>query len=105
MRLILLAVGQSDGQFTAMPVNTYGVVGQNITLDCASSGLRLWYREGVPIGSTDNDKPIDDTKYAFRNSKNTLVIMSAALNDGVQFSCQDFLGSAYAYAQVIVLRK
>ena len=93
-----------------MPRNTYGVVGQNITLDCASPppNQRVWYR---PDGATVADNlqgiyPGYETQYAYQTSqRDVFVILEAALNDAGQYRCQNLQGNINAYAEVIVLRK
>ena len=98
--------------FSVQPINTYGIVGQNVTLQCSITNdpLTIWNQPGVagevPVAdSVSGVYPAFKNKYTLTKEENryTLTLMNAVLTDGGQYSCYSPPHNSKACAEIIIL--
>ena len=99
-----------EDAFTVLPTNTKGVIGENVTLNCAltdGGNSLFWlnpdetyvFEKGTGILS-----PFEG-QYGVQESGTNynLVILNAAVDDAGQYACQCATKNTFAYAEVILL--
>ena len=107
-----LSVARSWGQtnpFSVQPKNTYGIVGQNVTLQCeVTDGTQTFWIQADGKTVADSISGVYDTfkdKYTLTNQGTTytLTLMNGVLDDAARYGCNSQYHSSTAYAEIIML--
>ena len=102
---------EAQDSFTTLPMNTMGVIGQNVTLNCALSDPStslIWINPQRLVvyeswnGITDDGKGHYLVEEINGNTFN-LVILNTEAEDAGQYTCQCVSPTSSAFAQVILL--
>ena len=110
---ISVVLSEAQDAFTTLPKNTQGVIGQNVTLNCAlavATNSLIW-RNPTDVSVYEKGNGILDgfegqyhVEEGSSNSYN-LVILNTDLNDAGRYTCYCGTQSSSAFAEVILLRK
>ena len=103
---------EAQNAFTILPRNTQGVIGQNVTLNCALSDNSYSLIWTNPAGANVYEKSsgiLDgfEGQYLLEESGSSynLVILNTDMNDAGRYTCYCATRSSSAYAEVILLGK
>ena len=88
-----------------IPVNTAGIIGQNVTLNCTVSNKYYSFQWVNPDSDVVYNKVcgVTEEDYAVEENGNShnLVVLDAAMGDAGEYECRT--NSSSAFAQVILL--
>ena len=103
---------EAQDAFTTLPRNTQGVIGQNVTLNCALSDPldSLFWKDQDEINVYEKGRGILDGfegQYLVEESGNNynLVILNTDMNDAGRYTCYCATESSSALADVILIGK
>ena len=112
MYISVVALDAQEEAFATLPRNTQGVIGQNVTLNCAlaNPGNILYWKNQLDANIYEKGTGILDGfegQYLVEESGNSynLIILNTEPNDAGRYTCNCATQSSSAVAEVILLGK